>query len=206
VPHRRPDLLRRRCAPRSVSTAPSTAPATRPGASFVRTLLVGIASAGLAVVASGSVWAVAEAPARARAVTQAVTRPDELAGADLVPVVVPLTLLALACWGAVLVLRRRGRRVVSVLGAVAALAASAATVVEVAGADDLDLTAWPWVVAGAAAVSALALVRAWLAAPGWPEMSSRYDRRDRAARVEAERPQGPADLWRALDEGRDPTA
>jgi hypothetical protein len=58
-------------------------------------------------------------------------------------------------------------------------------------------------------VTALALGRAWVAAPEWPEMSSRYDRRpDGAADREPqpEQPQAPVDLWRALDEGRDPTA
>ncbi len=177
---------------------------SRSSASFARTLVVGVASAGLAVVASSSVWAVQEAvPGRTLA------RPEELAGSDLVPVVVPLTLVALACWGAVLVLRRRGRRVVAAVGAAAALTASVVTAVRAARADDLDLTAWPWVVAAAAVVTALALVRAWAAAPRWPEMSSRYDRRpDEGAdqRQGPERAPAPADLWRALDEGRDPTA
>ena len=178
---------------------PAASGARRPGgASFGRTVGVGLASAGLAVVASNSVWAVQEATAPARVV--------ELAGSDLAPLVVPLTLVALASWGAVLVLRRRGRRVVSVLGAAAALAAAAVTLVRLVGADDLDPTAWPWVVAAAAAVSGLALLRTWVAAPGWPEMSSRYDRQAERAREEAGRPQGPAELWRALDEGRDPTA
>ena len=171
---------------------------TRPGTSFARTVLVGVASAGLAVVASNSVWAVQDATAPAR--------PVELAGSDLVPLVVPLTLVALACWGAVLVLRRRGRRVVAVLGAAAGVAAVVVTVARVAGSDDLDLRPWPWVVAAAAAVTAVALARVWVAAPAWPEMSSRYDRRTADAQAREDRPQGPAELWRALDEGRDPTA
>ena len=148
---------------------------TRPGTSFARTVLVGVASAGLAVVASNSVWAVQDATAPAR--------PVELAGSDLVPLVVPLTLVALACWGAVLVLRRRGRRVVAVLGAAAGVAAVVVTVARVAGSDDLDLRPWPWVVAAAAAVTAGALARVWVAAPDWPEMSSRYDRRAEDARA-----------------------
>jgi Tryptophan-associated transmembrane protein (Trp_oprn_chp) len=172
---------------------------SRPSASLARTVTVGVVSAGLAAVASNAVWAVQRAtPAQ---------RPEELAGGDLVPVVVPLTLVTLACWGAVLVLRRRGRRVVAVLGAAAALAAGVVTSVRAAGAGDLDLTAWPWVVAGATTVTALALGRAWVAAPVWPEMSSRYDRRaESEARGAEPPPQTPAELWRALDEGRDPTA
>ena len=88
---------------------------TTRGGSFAGTVLVGLASAGLAAVASNAVWAADEAPAGGS--------PGQagLAGSDAVPVVVPLLLVALASWGAVLVLRRRGRRVVTVLGAVAAL-------------------------------------------------------------------------------------
>ena len=166
--------------------------------SFGRTVLVGTASAGLAAVASNSVWAVRDAAAP--------VQPVELAGSDLVPLAVPLTLVALASWGAVLVLRRRGRRVVSVLGAAAAVGACVATVSRVAGAEDLAPTVWPWVVAVAAAVTALALAAAWAAAPGWPEMSSRYDRTVESADEPPPGAEAPADLWRALDEGRDPTA
>ncbi len=169
----------------------------RPGGSFARTVLVGLASAGLAAVAATSVWAVQDTTGPARPVG----RPVELAGSDLAPLAVPLTLVALASWGAVLVLRRRGRRVVAVLGAVAALTAAVVTVVRVAAAEDVDRTAWPWVAAAAATVTGVALARAWVAAPGWPEMSSRYDRQA----AQPARPQGPDDLWRALDEGRDPT-
>jgi len=171
---------------------------SRPAASFTRTVLVGVASAGLAVVASNAAWAVDKGTTP--------IAPEELAGGDLVPLVVPLTLVALASWGAVLVLRRRGRRVVAVLGAAAALGATVATVVRAASADDLDLTAWPWVVAGAAAVTALAMGRVWVAAPGWPEMGSRYERPAQDPGPAEERPQSPVELWRALDEGRDPTA
>ena len=171
---------------------------SRPSASFATTLVVGVASAGLAAVASNAVWAVGDATAPGR--------PDELSGGDLVPVVVPLALVTLACWGAVLVLRRRGRRVVAVVGVGAALAASVLTLVQVAGANDLDPTVWPWVVAGSAAVTAFALARAWIAAPGWPEMSGRYDRRAEHPVPAQQRPPTPVELWQALDEGRDPTA
>ena len=180
------------------------------GGSFARTVLVGAAAAAVAVVASNAAWAVRDGRAPAPPGGGTV----ELAGSDAVPLVVPLTLVALACWGAVLVLRRRGRRVVAVLGGLAGLTAAGVTVAWAAGADDLDLTAWPWVVAAAAAGTAVALGRTWVAAPRWPEMSSRYDRRpggvagadDQGERDEPEdRRQGSTELWRALDEGRDPT-
>ena len=181
----------------------------RSAGSFARTVGLGVASAAVALVASGAVWA--EQTGGGSATPQG--GPVELAGSDLAPLVVPLTLVALACWGAVLVLRRRGRRVVAVLGAAAGATTAVVTIARVAGADDLDPTVWPWVVAAAAAVTALALVRAWAAAPGWPEMSSRYDRSADSDAAPAPagsgpdaRHQGSAELWRALDEGRDPTA
>src|SRR5205085_5519072 len=87
----------------------------------------------------------------------------------------------------VLVLRRRGRRVVSVLGALAATAAavtaltSAGNGPEVAArllgseADSTSTSAWPFVTAVACAVAAGAFVVAFLQVGRWPEMSSRYD-------------------------------
>jgi hypothetical protein len=173
----------------------------RRGGSFAGTLLLGGASAVVAAVASNAVWAerAADTPGPAGS--------NQLTGSDLVPLVVPLALVTLACWGAVLVLRRRGRRVVAVIGAAAGLAAAAVVVGRVAGADDVT-GAWPWVVAAAALVTALAFARAWVAAPAWPEMSGRYDRRDGREPAEDDAPgaQTATELWRALDEGRDPTA
>ena len=66
------------------------------------------------------------------------------------------------------------------------------------------LTAWYWVTGVGARCSRL-VASAWppFAGPGWPAMGSRYD----APAARAERPAPPTqDLWRALDEGRDPTA
>jgi hypothetical protein len=164
-------------------------------------VLLGVGSAAVAAVASNAVWAERAADAPVPAAT------EQLSGSDIVPLVVPLTLVALACWGAVLVLRRRGRRVVAVIGAAAGLTAAVVVVGRLAGADDLDTGAWPWVVAAATVVTALAFARAWVAAPTWPEMSGRYDRGDREAAPSGARSQDqtPAELWRALDEGRDPT-
>jgi uncharacterized membrane protein (TIGR02234 family) len=77
---------------------------------------------------------------------------------------------------------------------------------------------WYWITAVAAIGQLGALLVAFRDAPTWPTMSSRYDapgeRRDRAGSnnetddgsglVPAE-PLADLELWKALDEGRDPT-
>jgi uncharacterized membrane protein (TIGR02234 family) len=128
-----------------------------------------------------------------------------------------LALVALAAWGAVLVLRRRGRRVVAVLGLLAALGAAVAVVTSAGDADEVasgmlggasDVTvstsAWPAVTVAAALLAAAAFAVALVRAPGWPEMSTRYDSPSDGGR-EADS-MSDAELWRALDEGHDPTA
>jgi uncharacterized membrane protein (TIGR02234 family) len=178
------------------------------------TALVGLAGAGLAAVSSAQVWGRAE-------VTAPAVRVVEVSGADVAPVALPLALVALAAWGAVLVLRRRGRRVVAVVGLAAAIAAVVAVALRLgdvaatalasvtAGAARSDVTTestlWPYAAGLGALLTALAFVAAYRAAPTWPEMSGRYDSpASSTGRVPAEESTG--DLWRALDEGRDPTA
>jgi uncharacterized membrane protein (TIGR02234 family) len=189
------------------------------------TAVLGLAGAGLAAVSSAQGWARAEA-------TVPAVRVVEARGSDVAPVALPLALVALAAWGAVLVLRRRGRRVVSAVGLLAALGVAAAVVVRLddaagtarqlvtggAGRADVtaDVTTWPYLAVTGAALAALAFVVALRAAPGWPEMSSRYDApagdpaADPGAGPAARSGSGsgvtPSELWKAMDEGRDPTA
>lgn len=192
------------------------------------TVVAGLAGAGLAAVASAQVWGRAEA-------TVPAVRVVEARGADVAPVAVPLALVALAAWGAVLVLRRRGRRVVSVVGLAAAVGVAVTVALRVGAVDatarDLvsggasrgdvstDVTMWPYAAGVGALVSALLFAVAWRGAPGWPEMSSRYDapasdHADGDDRAAGAHPGGataagdatPGELWKALDEGRDPTA
>jgi uncharacterized membrane protein (TIGR02234 family) len=142
------------------------------------------------------------------------TRTVAATGADVAPLVLPLALVALASWGTVLVLRRRGRRVVAVIGLLAATGAGVAALVTARSAPEvaLDLlgevtgattgsTAWPWVAVAGCALSAVASLVAVRRAHEWPEMSSRYD-------APGDRPAGntPTDMWKALDAGQDPTA
>jgi uncharacterized membrane protein (TIGR02234 family) len=189
------------------------------------TAVVGLAGAGLAAVASAQVWGRAE-------VTEPAVRVVEARGSDVAPVALPLALVALAAWGAVLVLRRRGRRVVSAVGLAAAVGVVVAVVTRAGDVGDTvralvtggatrgdvttATTVWPFAAAVGAALSGLAFLAALRAAPAWPEMSSRYDApADQPAAGEpggspgpAERsePAEPGDLWKAIDEGRDPTA
>lgn len=136
--------------------------------------------------------------------------------------VTALGLVVLACWGVVLVTRGRVRRAVAALGVVAAAAALVAVVLAYTavpnqlrdeqasvGVTDIEvvLTAWFWL-AGLGAVGAVVttvLAVAW--APQWPEMGTKYDAPTAAAVPDkAPEDQSSLDLWKAMDEGRDPTA
>ncbi|MEP7736951.1 Trp biosynthesis-associated membrane protein [Nocardioides sp. 31GB23] len=143
------------------------------------------------------------------------------------PLVTSLALVALAAWGVVLVTRGRVRRVVvavGLLGSVGALVAALAawgslpdelrTALEQVGAGDTDVTRTGWY--ATAVVGSLLLVLASGAAlrlvPHWPEMGSRYDApTGQAAGARPAAPTRPVeelsglDLWRAIDEGHDPT-
>jgi uncharacterized membrane protein (TIGR02234 family) len=185
---------------------------------FAPVLVLGPGSAALGAVAAGQEWATASA-------TGPGPRDVAAAGTDVAPVALPLALVALACWGAFLVLRTAGRRVVCALGVLSSLGAAVAVLVTVpdAGAVAAELvsdsdaattstSAWPWVAAASLVTSAAAFALAGVRCPRWPQMSRRYDRPgDRpgrpstAAADEASEDARPADLWRAMDDGRDPT-
>ena len=179
---------------------------------FAPTVLAGVAGAALAAVAGSRTWATAQGDAAGLRVRESVT------GADSQPLVVSLALVALASWGVLLVLRGRVRRVVAAVGLLASVGALAGVVVGFGGAQDdavdaaiargatgdtfvTGLSAWYYLAGVGATVAAVALLVAVLRAAGWPAMGSRYDApsaRDQAKTDE--------DMWRALDEGRDPTS
>jgi len=94
----------------------------------------------------------------------------------------------------------------------AATAAGADPDAVAAAADRADGSLWRWVTVGAGALLALVGFTAAVRGPGWPGLSRRYTRRSsepepappagtEAAGTEA----GAEDLWRALDQGRDPS-
>ena len=177
---------------------------------FGPTLLLGLGAAGVATVGAGRTWAEATTTAQGE-------RTAAAAGTDVAAGALPLALVALAAWGAVLVLRSTGRRVVAVIGLLAVAGAAASVVLQagdaeavagrmLGGASDVTTTStsWPVVTVVACLVAAAAFVVAVLYAPRWPEMSARYDAP--ADRAQDEESMSDADLWRALDEGHDPTA
>ncbi len=190
---------------------------------FGPVVLLGLAAGTLAAVAGNRAWARGHGQAA-----------DRLAGMPLadeagkVPAAGALALVVLACWGVVLVTRGRVRRAVAALGALASVGILVTVVTGWSSAVDslrsdlaqvgtvgsVDHTAWAWLTGVAALASLAATVLAVRWAPGWPEMGSRYDAPTAgggAAPAEPGEPADPADrssldLWKAMDEGRDPTA
>ena len=73
---------------------------------------------------------------------------------------------------------------------------------------DVGLAGWWWVAAVAAALTLLTTVAALRLVPTWPEMGRRYDAPAEAPPDSEPPPEEREnlDLWKAMDEGRDPTA
>lgn len=187
-----------------------------PDRSFGPAVLVGLGGATLAAVAAGQDWATSRGDNAGVEVTASV------AGSDTAPLALALALVALAAWGALLVLRGRVRQVVAGLGVLAAGGVLATVVARFDGAQDdalaavtargttgdafgTSLTGWYWATGAGALLTLLGLAVAVLRARSWPAMGSRYDapaaRRDRPSNEQSDQ-----ELWRALDEGHDPTA
>lgn len=196
---------------------------TRRRGGFGSTVLAGLAAGTLAAVAGNQAWVAVDD----RGSGDAAFAANLSVGGDLTaPPVTATALVLLATWGVVLVSRGRARRAVALLGLVAALAVLALAVVTWVALPgdvsddlrilDLEVTRTWWshlgVLAGLVAVATS--VRTVLAVSTWPEMGRRYDAPAAsadaaAATVAAGVPpeeQSSIDLWKALDEGRDPTA
>ena len=183
----------------------------RPRRGFAPTVMLGLATGAVSAVASAKPWfrIASDSPVR-------IGIPPEQSTIDM-PLALALSLVVLAGWGALLVARGRLRRLFALL----ALAAALGVVACVASApfllpDDLRTTIGPtaagagvqptgWLVTAAvvALPSALSLATAWQWAPAWPTMSSRYDAP--AGQSIASSAPAPVDLWKALDQGHDPT-
>jgi uncharacterized membrane protein (TIGR02234 family) len=189
----------------------------RPRRSFGPTVLVGLAGAALGAVAGSRDWARASGKAAGAGVT-AVAK-----GSESAPLVVALGLVALAAWGVLLVVRTRTRRVVSVVGGLATLGMLVATLAGVGRARrdavhallakgavgataTTSSTGWSYAAAFCATLTLAAFVVAVVAAPRWPTMGTRYDAPAARADDDAAAPHTEQEMWRALDDGRDPTA
>jgi len=181
---------------------------------FGPVVLAGLGSAAVLAVASARDWFALGSDTKV-----GFGVPDDQLRTDM-PLALALALVLLAAWGVVLVTGRRTRRLVLALAALAALGLLVCLVAapftlpdEIrshlggdGGGNRVGPTA-AYVVSCVVAPLALAVVLlGWRFAPRWPEMSSRYD-----APATSTTPDVPAEdlvdreLWKALDEGRDPT-
>jgi hypothetical protein len=169
---------------------------------FAPVVLLGLASAGVTAIAGNRDWATSPG---AHLVLGDTSARAPLAGA--------LALVVLACWGVLLVTRGTVRRAVAVLAALAALGVLATVLLGYGAAADglreslergaeVSRTGWYWTGLVAAVLSAVAAVAAVPLVPHWPAMGSRYDAPGTAP---PPREETSLDLWRALDDGRDPT-
>lgn len=145
------------------------------------------------------------------------------------PLAGALALVALACWGVLLVTRGLVRRVVAALAALSAVGIGAVVLVggflqdDDAAADlsvrlglgsaslPVDRSAWLWITLAGAAVALLAAGVAVRHVRSWPEMGSRYDAPTGGGAPAEPRSLPPEelsnlDLWKSLDEGEDPTS
>ena len=195
---------------------------------FGPVVLLGLATGALAAVAgnkpwvtgsSGDVDADADAgSAMASALSLDAVRESPLAAA--------LALVVLACWGVLLVTRGRFRRAVAALALVAAVGLLVVTVeafwsvpdkladalTQASGSDtaSTDLTAWYATALVASVLCVVATFAAVVLVPSWPEMGTKYDAptgvRTEGAPEALTPPTENIDIWKALDEGRDPTA
>lgn len=206
--------------------APSTEGATpaRARGSFGPVVLTGLATAALAALACSRPWVALEG-AGSSGTTDGGALPGSSVTTDAgttYPLASAVSLVLLAAWGVLLVTRGWVRRAFALLAALAAVGLLATVVTgglslpDSAG-DDLaaslgrpgagaGLTGWFWTSAVAAVLAVLPAAAAVRLVPTWPEMGARYDAPADAAA--AARDQGPAteqELWKALDEGRDPT-
>ncbi len=208
--------------------APETPAQPGPGrrSSFGPVVLSGLATAALAALACSRPWVALEG-AGVRGSTDGGALPGSSVATDAgttYPLASAVSLVLLAAWGVLLVTRGRVRRAFAVLAALAAVGLLATVVtggltLPGSAGDDLaaslgrpgsgaGLTGWFWTSAVAAVLAVVPAVAAVRLTPAWPEMGSRYDAPADAADAAAARDAGPAteqELWKALDEGRDPT-
>ena len=204
--------------PHPRSEAPGSARAGR--LSLAVALLSGALGAAVALLATRQQWSQGTATVAGGAF------PLTAKGSDVTGVPAALAIVGLAALVAVFAVRRAGRFVVATLlalsgaGIVAAalLGASDSSALDeqaaqasgdtAASVDALSHTAWPYVAVVGGVLILVAGLLALRYGRLWPAMSGRYERgttpqpRRKAPAVDPDRP---ADLWKALDRGEDPT-
>jgi hypothetical protein len=184
----------------------------------------GFGLATLAALAAGTTCAVAgtraavevDAEGQAAAMVTAGTAQGD---ALTMPLVTSLALVALASWGVLLVTRgvvRRSAAALALLASLGLLAAAAAALgdlrgtvedalTEVGATGGAGVTGWYLAAVVGGVVLVLTAGLAVWQVPAWPEMGRRYDSPTGEERAVTADPESPLDLWRAMDEGHDPT-
>jgi uncharacterized membrane protein (TIGR02234 family) len=186
---------------------------------YAVTILVGLAASGVCALGVARPWARATATVHGLPPIQA-----SVDGADVAPVAAALAVVCLAGFGAVLATRGWVRRAIGIL-----IAACAATVVVVAavpssttglledalsargwtaGGYDRTVTVWRLAVVVAGIIVVLAGVVVARFAGEWATMGTRYDSPSESRQSTpkgVDEPMSEAAMWRALDDGGDPT-
>ncbi|SIO89278.1 Tryptophan-associated membrane protein [Nocardiopsis sp. JB363] len=200
-------------------TSTSTTRSARPGREYGIAMLAMAAGAALMLAASGRVWVTGmlASPGPVASV------PVEVTGGDLTGALSGLGWAGLAGIAGLYAARSWPRRVVGALvaacgvfalttlwsvtrpgsltSAVAELTTDTAGTGDVVGTPEIH-TLGPLMGAAGAALLILSGLVAVMRAPAWPGMGNRYDR-DAAPRPQ--KAETPADLWKSLDAGDDPT-
>jgi len=210
-------------APAADTDAP--APAARRSASDRRSLammlLFAVLGASVVLAAVGRTWATGTVAFQGTPLRVSVS------GSETTGLPGALALVGLASAVAVFAVRGVGRRLVGLLLALAGAGTVVAAVGAATGTAALDRkadtavgisraavgavghTAWPWAVVVGGLLLVLAGLLVVARGRDWPGMSSRYEapagRSVVPSTASASRAETPADLWKALDRGEDPT-
>ena len=184
---------------------------------FGPAVLLGLASATLVAVAGNQAWAKA---AEGQGIGEEVASVSVAVGEAKAPLATALALVVLAAWGVLLVTRGRFRRAIgwlcavagvgllaAVVGALFAAPDAVASAYEPYGVTDVDVqrTAWSWAALVGAMLALGAGVLAARDSGRWPQMGRRYDAPGAAEPDPEPGERSNLDLWKAMDEGRDPT-
>lgn len=188
---------------------------------FGPVVLAGLASAVLVAVAANQPWVTGSAGGIDTSGDDDLTSVLRLDAVQQSPLAAALALLVLACWGVLLVTRGLFRRGVAVLAVLTALALVVTTVLargslqdslgealrQAAAAESAEVstTWWWWAALAGSILTVVASCAAVALVPAWPEMGTRYDAPGQGGRPVRE-PETNLDIWKALDEGQDPTA
>lgn len=183
---------------------------------FGPTVLAGLASGTLSAVAGTRAAVSVDADSAAVAlVTAGTTAGDALT----MPLVTSLALVVLAAWGVVLVTRARVRRLAAGLALLASLGSLAAAAVaqgqlrgtvedslaQVGATGGAGVTGWYVAALVGAVVMTASAGLAVRNVRDWPEMGQRYDAPAGSSAAATRTTDGSLDLWKAIDQGLDPT-